>query len=158
MLTNGFVKAQHIGGGLNIGTESLIGFNIKYIHSLQEDFSFNFDAIIFLPHTTSSAFVDHVVNRFEVNGNYQYNLSLFGFKIYPYTGINISQISTERNLITTSDDRLNTSESEFEIGINLGVGAVIPVQQKLDIFAEARYTFHDFDQLLLKGGVLLDLK
>jgi len=155
--TFGFTKAQHIGAGLNIGTESLIGFNCKYIHSLDDKFSFNMDAILFLPHVTSSAYVEHVVTRFEVNGNYHYNFRLFGFQVYPYSGLNISQVSTERNLTTTSDDRLNTSEAELEIGINLGTGIIIPLPSNFDIFAEGRYTFHDFDQLLIKGGILFDL-
>lgn len=150
-------NAQHIGGGINMGSETLFGANLTYIHSLEDKFSFNVDALWFLPHTTNKVYVDYVVKRFELNGNYQYNYNLLGINVYPYAGLNISHIVTDKNLTTTSDQRLNTSESEFEIGLNIGVGVIIPLQKQFDVFVDGRYTFHDYDQLLIKGGLLFNL-
>ena len=140
-----------------MGSETLFGANLTYIHSLDDNYSFNFDVVWFLPHTTNKAYVDYVVKRFEMNGNYQYNINLLGLNIYPYAGLNISHIVTDKNLTTTSDQRLNTSNSEFEIGLNLGVGVIIPLQKQFDVFVDGRYTFHDYDQLLIKGGLLFNL-
>lgn len=150
-------KSQNLGGGVQFGSETLFGAHFTYVHSLQEDFSFNFDALFFLPHTTSLAYVDHVVKRVELNGNYQYNLRLAGLTLFPYTGLNISHITTDKNLTTTSDQRLNTTESEFEIGLNIGTGIIVPLQKKFDLIFDGRYTFHDYDQLVIKGGILFNL-
>ncbi len=157
LLFSGIVNAQYLGGGIQLGSKTLLGANLTYVHSLQKDFSFNFDALWFLPQTTTKAYVDHVVKRFEVNGNYHYNIQLLGLNFFPYSGVNIAHVTTEKNLTTTSDQRLNTSESEFEIGLNLGIGVMIPLQKQFDLFIDGRYTFHDFDQMLIKGGLLIRL-
>jgi len=148
-----------VGGGLAFGTEILtIGFDVRATFGINENILFAPDITYFLNNTdvvflgiqTKSKFKWWEIN---LNGNYVWNLS--GFSPYVLTGLNLAIIGSEIELFGS-----RVSDSDTKVGWNIGGGANLPFNDKLEGFFELKYNIFisDPDQLAIKGGVKVAIK
>jgi outer membrane protein X len=92
---------------------------------------------------------DVKVSMFEVNGNANYYFleeETIGF--YGLGGLNYTRVKVK------IDD---SSDSDGEIGLNLGAGANFHIGQSFLPFAEIKYIVGDADQLVIAAGVKFNL-
>ncbi len=118
-----------LGGGLVYGNEvSKIGVTAKGKIVVSEMLAIS-------PNFTYFLIKDGDLSTF--NGDVHYLMNFgdnFGF--YPFVGLNIAK------------------GGGTEVGLNLGAGAEIMIQDNMAVFGEVKYILSDFDQLVLAIGVL----
>ncbi len=89
----------------------------------------------------------------DVNGHYKIEMvdDLF---IYPLAGLNYSKYN---NGFTLSNDIEFSQKEANALGINVGGGGRWFFKDNLSVFAELKYTVSDFSQVVIGGGILLQL-
>ncbi len=151
------------GGGLLFGSkiESLgLGANGQYFitDNLAGQVGLNF----FFPKKESISVVEVKSSVWTINLNANYYFDIANETIRPYAlgGINISNATVK----TSSDfDGLEEefgferSVSDTDFGINLGGGADFYVSEMIIPFAQMKYVISDFDQLVIMGGVRINI-
>jgi outer membrane immunogenic protein len=85
---------------------------------------------------------------FNVDGHYYLEAKNF-WTIYPIAGINLATVSEKVNDITYSN---------FDIGINLGVGSEYSIDTNISGFGEIKYVISNADQVVIALGVLFKIK
>jgi len=138
-----------VGGGLAYGTEiETIGFDVRATFGISENILVAPDITFFLNNTDEVSGVKTKLKWWEINlnGNYIWNLS--GFSPYVLTGLNLAIIGAE-----FEGAGVSVSDSDLKVGLNIGGGANIPFNDKLEGFFELKYNISNADQLAIKGGV-----
>jgi opacity protein-like surface antigen len=86
---------------------------------------------------------------FDFNGHYVIN-SPDRFKFYGLAGLNIT-IAKLKWLGTSS------SGSDNALGLNIGAGTYIKLSGQFDFCGEVKYIVSKYDQLMVNGGILINL-
>jgi len=140
----------------NLGAAIVYGTNIENIGiraqgsiPVLEKLEIVPDFTFFFNKDQSDAFAGQDVQfkRWEFNGNVNYLFLLSGSSITPYVmaGINFSSVGVKVN---------GDSDSELEVGLNIGGGVNYPISSNVDLFFEIRYVIQntDFDQVAFGLG------
>lgn len=87
---------------------------------------------------------------FDINGHYVFN-SLDRFEFYGLAGLNVIFTKIKWLGITSRN-------SDNALGLNIGAGTYIKMNEQLDLHVEAKYIVSKYDQFMLNAGVLLNLQ
>ena len=149
-LTN-FAQAQiKAGGGLSLGTDANagdvgVGIHLRGVYDINETWRATADFNFF--------FVEDPFSFWDLNANANYIFSNNESSIlYALAGLNFA---TAKVSIDLGPFGGNVSESASELGLNIGAGGQMSLNETLDGFAELRYVIGDADQLVLSAGVLV---
>lgn len=89
------------------------------------------------------------VNVFEINANVNYYFleeETIGF--YGLGGLNYTNVKVDYGF---------GSDSDGELGLNLGLGANFQIDQSFLPFAEIKYVIGDYDELVIAAGVKFNI-
>ena len=93
---------------------------------------------------------------FNVDGHYVFNY-LDKMEIYGLAGMNITLAKIKNEYSYLGQQETTFGSSDNSIGLNIGAGAYFKVLEQGDIFAEVKYILGKYDQLMIRGGVLLNI-
>ena len=157
-----------VGGGLTYGTgfhfnnektgfeadlhkSPFAGIFLTGIYKLNLPFQIAPSFTYFLPRTNkvneSSTRVSSMM--FDLNGHYVFN-SLDRFEFYGLAGLDVT--FTKLRWLGTS-----SSGSDNALGLNLGAGTYMKLTDQMNLFAEGKYIFSKYNQLMLNAGILLNI-
>lgn len=145
-----------LGAGLAYGTEiETIGIQVGGTYLINENFRVAADIIYFFPKTEGDSDFEVEFKWFEFNANVHY---IFfedeSMNAYGLAGINYASLTIETPSITIPG--LGTigggSATESEIGLNLGIGAMLDLDFAW-LYGEVKYNVSDFDQLVIAVGL-----
>ena len=157
-----------VGGGLTYGTgfhfnnektgfdadlhkSPFVGIFLTGIYKLNLPFQIAPSFTYFLPRTNkvneSSTRVSSMM--FDLNGHYVFN-SLDRFEFYGLAGLDVT--FTKLRWLGTS-----SSGSDNALGLNLGAGTYMKLTDQMNLFAEGKYIFSKYNQLMLNAGILLNI-
>ena len=158
-----FAKAQwQAGGGLIFGTEiENLGLQLKGVYSLDEQvedskFDVAGEFSYFFPDNTTVDFgnfgsIENKVTLWALNFNAHYDLlEEENLILYPLAGLNIASITAKSENSQGED----FSDTDTELGLNLGIGAKTMLTDNLAGYGEIKYVISDFDQAVFSAGVL----
>ena len=147
------------GWGLGFGTEiEQPCLSLKANKAINEQIDGSVSINIFLPHKIDFGSGDIKTSLFSINADGHYIFSTSDKAvIYGLAGLNISVISVKSDFTDPFFGTLNTSISDTNIGLNIGGGAELVLNDKLTGFGEAKYVLSSFDQLVIIVGVLLNV-
>lgn len=136
----GLVFGSGIGGFNSLDND--LGIRVDGYYPINPDIRVGGDFVFYFPKSDSG--VDMTVWELNFNGNYIF-LQEDELTLYGLAGINITGISI------SSD---NFSDSDSEIGLNLGAGVEYPLDFA-DLFGEFKFggIGGDADQFVLGGGL-----
>ena len=127
------------GAGLAYGTDFKdIGVQVRGIYQLTEIWGLGADVIVWL-----DGIDDLTIWELNLNGQYAF-LNSGSTRVYALVGLNIVSLNID-------------GSSGSETGVNIGTGAQLPITDRIKGFAELRFVLGDLDQLVLSGGILIDL-
>ena len=144
------------GGALMYGDEvEQIGLRIDGSYMINEDIDVNANLGLYLPDNTNlGGGNEFTATYWELNVNGQYSLYTSeesGLSAYALAGINVLGVSTE-----FSGPNVSGSDSDSEIGLNIGGGASYPMNFG-NLFGELKYVIGDADQLNIAAGIRIPL-
>lgn len=90
-------------------------------------------------------FVPDGLSFSEINIDGRYYFASAGAQVYALAGIQIARAEVDLGVFG--------SVSSSDSGLNVGVGALFPVADKIGIRGQAKYTIGGFEQLVIQGGV-----
>jgi len=93
---------------------------------------------------------------FDINGHYIFKSSEY-FDFYGIAGLDIL-IARRKYVSTILNAEQKTVVTDNTPGLNLGAGTLIRINGKVNLFAEIKYLLSKYDQLVVNGGFLLNLK
>lgn len=145
-----------VGGALMYGSEvEQIGLRVDGTYAINEDIDINANIGLYLPETIDLGNGDEIKNtyyEFNINGHYGfYANDESGLSAYGLAGINILGVNSE-----ASGPNVSGSNSDSELGLNLGAGASYPLSFG-NLFGQLKYVIGDADQLNLAAGVMIPL-
>lgn len=164
-----------LGGGLDLGTgfyfNSEIGSNHRsgllslfvagvYEFSLPVHISPSFSYTF--PHVTKvelNGFSDKTTISsvyFNIDGHYVFNY-LDKMELYGLGGMNVTLAKIKNEYSYIGEPGTEYGSSDNSIGLNIGAGAYFKVLEQGDIFAEVKYVLGKYDQLMIRGGILLNI-
>lgn len=134
------------GGGLGYGTVAKnIGLNFRGDVKFDNQWSVTPHFNWFFNKTNGS--VTKRWNALNIDGHYFFSVEKF-WTVYPIVGINFATVSEKVNDITYSN---------FDIGINLGIGSEYNFDRRFSAFGEIKYVISDADQAVITLGVLYEI-
>jgi hypothetical protein len=172
------INAQFIkvGGGLALssgshfnqqtGNESktgIIGLFVKGIYKINLPFQISPSITVNYPHITNDQLLRDKITissiMLDINGHYIFN-SLNKFEFYGLAGFDIlfaRRKDVYSGTVATNLGAATYKENDNALGLNLGAGTYIKVNDKFDVSAEAKYMLSKYHQFILNAGVLLNL-
>jgi outer membrane immunogenic protein len=149
-----------LGAGLAYGTEiETIGIQVGGTYLINENFRAAADIIYFFPKSEGDGDFSMDLNWFEFNANIHY---IFfedeSMQAYGLGGLNYARLSIDEPTINIPGVGQigGGSYSESEIGLNLGIGAMLDIDFAW-LYGEAKFTISDFDQLSIAVGLRFSL-
>ncbi len=126
------ISQFHIGGGLSyVERGNEVGLGAKATLGLAEFWGAALGTDLIL---TNGA-------KFSINADAHYRLRLGeNTSINPLAGLNFTKFS---------------DNSDLDIGINLGVFTMIPLQDRLNLYIEPKITVGTFNSFVLSAGIML---
>jgi hypothetical protein len=174
-LSAGNAQFTEIGGGLALSSGSkmnletgftyktgIIGISLKGIYKISLPVQLSPSLTVFYPHVVNKTFATNGSTEkatistmmFDINCHYIFN-SLDRFEFYGIGGFDI--------LFARSKDAFSGvgaatyKQKDNALGLNLGAGTFMKINNKLDAFAEAKYVLSNYHQFMLNAGVLLNI-
>lgn len=143
-----FAQLQ-VGGGLAYGTEvEAIGIQARGVYKFTEEWGAEADFIFYF-----DEFEDVTFWELNANGNYFF-FSNEAIDAYALAGLNIASVGVSIDLGPFGG---TVSESNTEVGLNIGGGVQFGITESIKGLGEIKYIIGDFDQLVLAVGVLFDI-
>ncbi|MCD8408848.1 outer membrane beta-barrel protein [Tenacibaculum finnmarkense] len=159
-----------IGGKLAYGTEiKSLGLGVKATYPINDKLTASGELNYFFESDESSentmgsysfgGYSNSVTNDrstklITFNTDLHYSLPFSSFDFYAIGGVNFSNVSIESSSSGGGMSSTPFSNSETFVGLNLGIGGFIPINNDLDFFSELKYIASDFNQLVFSAGVL----
>ncbi|MEM7161655.1 MAG: outer membrane beta-barrel protein [Bacteroidota bacterium] len=149
-----------VGGGLSFGTEiGKPGIVIKGNYLIKENIDGSVSLNFFFPDKEGAEGFESKFSVWTLNFDGHYLLQQEGKVIlYPLAGINLAFSTFESqipNFFGTGTTTFSGSDSSF--GLNVGGGAQLSLNEKINGFAEVKYVLSEFDQLVIGAGILFTL-
>jgi hypothetical protein len=93
---------------------------------------------------------------FDINGHYIFN-ALDKFEFYGLAGLDIL-LGWKGNYYKYQGSPATTSkESDNALGLNLGAGGYMKLTDQFDLYAEAKYIFSKYHQVVINAGILINI-
>ncbi|MFN7119419.1 MAG: outer membrane beta-barrel protein [Saprospiraceae bacterium] len=147
-ITSGAFAQFRVGGGLGFGFDqeafSLFArAGYDFTENLRTNATFNF----YFLENEDTDFLDR--DAFDINLDVNYDFAnLPTIDLYGLAGLNIYRLSTE----TVTGDFKNT-----DLGLNIGVGGLFGVADKIDILSELKYNIGSTEELFFGFGVMFNI-
>lgn len=137
--TSSYSQEFKFGAGISLELVDLFGISGKAQYMVNEDFAGQASFTFFLedPGTWWALDLDVLYGGFDIG-------DVEGFSITPFAGLQVASFSIDIGLGSASDT---------DIGINLGVQALIDITDSLELFIEPKVTLGGFEGVYLAGGV-----
>jgi len=159
-----------VGGKLSYGSEiESLGIGAKAIYKLNENFSLSGELNYFFGITTtttnifmgqnfSSSIVGTDLVTLNTDLHYKINISnLNDLRFYGIGGSNFSFYGTEVTAHNSITGSTSTDNNETFIGLNLGLGGVFSITNKLDLISELKYVISNLNQIVFSAGAVYSL-
>jgi len=153
-----------IGGGLAFGSEiEKLGINLRGYYGITEEIAAAPSFTYFFPNKLDFMSGEIKWNVWELNldGHYTFTDS-DQFSAYGLAGLNITGTSWKSeydipNFFTGQNEHYEESDSDVNIGLNLGGGGQYNLNEQLGLFGEVKYVISNYDQLVFTFGVIYGL-
>ncbi len=145
----GFSQTR-LGAGLAYGSEiERIGAQLRIQYEVTEKVGTAVDFTYFFPEKVDVLGTEIKASFNTLNANIHYVLTNSEtFFFYPVAGVNFAVATVKFG---------DESESDLEIGFNVGAGARLGLSDSLSAFGEAKYVIGEADQAVINVGVLFNL-
>ncbi len=147
-----------LGGGLVYGTGiANVGFQARGGKVINDQFDALANLTFFLPEKISGGLLESKTSLFTINFDGHYKaLENEKTMLYPLAGINISVVSFDiesefLGIVSSS------TGSDTNIGLNIGGGGNLRLNNGLKAFGEVKYVISSFDQLVITVGIVKTL-
>ncbi|MCD4698113.1 MAG: outer membrane beta-barrel protein [Bacteroidales bacterium] len=162
------LKAQKgkmsIGGGFAYGTEiEKLGINFRGYYGITDEIDAAPSFTYFFPNKIDYFTGEIKWNVWELNLDGHYNFTVSEeFLAYGIGGLNITGTSWKSeyewvNPITGQSENHDESDSDINIGLNIGGGGQYSINDQLGLFGDIKYVIGDYDQLVLTFGIIYGL-
>lgn len=135
------------GGGFAFDTESFTLFaraSYDFTDLLRANATYNY---YFVDETNDVLGID--ADAFDVNLDFNYDFAnLPTIDFYALAGLNVFRVTAEA---------LGKKEGNTEAGLNLGVGGLFGIADKIDFLAEFKYTIGGTEQLFFNAGLMFNI-
>ena len=155
-----FTDKISFGGGLSYGTEiEKLGINFKGIYEITEKIHGSLNFTYFFTKKENIGTAEWKWSLWELNfdGHYVFTSS-DKFSAYGLAGINITHWGTKWEGDTYGGYYHDFDNSDTDIGLNIGGGALYNFTGSLSGFGELKYVVSNYDQFVFTFGVLYHLK
>ena len=129
------------GAGISINVDdSFFGLSGKGHYQINDEYAGQASLTYFLENNNVSFFIvdlDVIYNGFNIG-------DLEGFSIKALGGLQVASASVDTGFGSASDT---------ELGLNVGVNAVIPLTDRLDLYIEPKFVISGIDGFVISGGV-----
>lgn len=147
-LTTGTFAQLRLGGGLGFGFEReaftlFVRAGYDFTDKLRTNLTYNY---YFLEEENTPG-IDIDASDFNLDVNYDF-ANLPTIDVYALAGL---------NLLTTSVETLNSKGNNSDLGLNLGVGALLGVADKIDIVTEFKYNIGSTEELYFNLGLMFNI-
>jgi outer membrane immunogenic protein len=137
-----------LGAGLAYGTEiENIGIQLGGTYVINEDFRAAVDIIYYFPKEEEGGFVETKWFEFNANAHYIF-FQDDSMNAYAIGGLNYTSLTVDVEIPGFG----SASASDGEVGLNLGIGAMIDVGFS-NLYGEAKYVLGNADQLSIAVGL-----
>lgn len=154
-----------VGGGLAYGTEiKKMGINLRGYYGITDKIDAAPSFTYFFPDKEEFLGGETKWNVWELNLDGHYNFyEADGFKAYGIAGLNFAGThwSYEYEYVdpfTGQTQKYDESDSDMNIGLNLGAGGQYNFNEKMGVFADIKYAISNYDQLVISFGIIYGLK
>jgi outer membrane protein X len=151
-LSSGFRFHDQLTTGNSSGS---IAVSFKGIYKISEPFQISASFGFFPPHITHELSSRRTVSSmmFDINGHYILNPTA-RIEFYGLTGIDILYTSDKYS----SSGVPSNKETDNALGLNLGIGTSLKINENLGIYGEGKYIFNNkYNQLMINAGVLITI-
>jgi len=136
------------GAGLAFGSEvEALGIELIGEYTINETWGAGVDFIYWLDGEDNFSYWE-----FNVNGHYNF-FENEKFNAYALAGLNYFHFKIDLDLPPPYDG----DDSDGEIGLNIGAGGHMVINENLTGRAQVRYVLSDWDQLVIDAGVLFNI-
>jgi len=149
------------GGGLLFGSEiETLGLGVNGQYFITDNLAGQVGINFFFPNKEEVSVFEVKQSLWTINLNANYYIDVNNETVRPYAlgGINISNSKVSSD-INFGDDLpgFEPEASDTAFGLNLGGGADFYVSDVVTPFAQIKYVISDFDQLVIMGGVRINI-
>lgn len=166
-----FAQFNYIGGGVALATggeykydglsyfNNSFGIDLRASYDYSKKFKIVPDFKFYLPNKKTFVNNDEsktTVLAFNLNGHLILNpRTRATYRLYLLGGAHVSgwSIKDYHTGITTTD----INEIKFAVGANLGAGMQFKISNRLQFFAEAKFTIAKFNQLVFSPGIIYNI-
>lgn len=154
-----------VGGGLAYGTEvEKLGIDLRGIYGITDKIDAAPSFTYFFPNKEDFLDGEIKVTWWELNLNGHYNFMVKEqYSVYGIAGLNFSRVGWKAEYTMpgygfTDDEKVDESDGEMKVGLNLGAGGQYNVNEKMGVFLDMKYVIvSDYDQLVFNFGVLFNI-
>jgi len=153
-----------LGGGLAYGSEiKKMGIDLRGSYGITDKIDGVASFTYFFPDKEEyfGGEVKWNVWEFNLDGHYKFvesdEYAVYGIAGINFTGTHWSSKYEWVNPITGQTEKYDESDSDMNIGLNIGVGGQYNLNEQLGLFVEPKYVIGDYDQLVITFGIIYGL-
>jgi outer membrane protein X len=153
-----------VGGGLAYGTEiKKMGINLRGYYGITDKIDAAPSFTYFFPDKEEyfGGEIKWNVWEFNLDGHYKFvesdQYNVYGIAGLNFTGTHWSSDYEFVNPITGQTEKYDDSDSDLNIGLNIGAGGQYNFNEKLSAFTVLKYVISNYDQLVITFGIIYGL-